>query len=90
MNRILEYDLDLAVWVRKQVGSGTLSKGENEHERRIGSFMRQALTKQLVFGSLFVANCVMQPCIQFARSVVVYFEKNREPGTNQRRQKTIM
>ena len=39
--------------------------------------MRQALAKQLVYFSLLVASCVMQPWIQFARPVVVYLEQNR-------------
>ncbi len=40
--------------------------------------MRQALAKQLVYLSLFVASCVVQPWIQFARSVVIHFEQSWE------------
>lgn len=87
LGKILEYDVDLTVWVQTEIGSGTLCKGGNEREREIEmsgcwkSFMRQALAKQLFYCLLFVAKLVIQPWIQFARSViVVYFEKNWEMG----------
>ena len=39
--------------------------------------MRQALAKQLVYHYLSVASCVMQPCMDFARSIVIYLKKLR-------------